>query len=355
MARRLARLLLTLALLASAVVTARAGWAVWQDPTLRPLRDASIAEIAAATDRILAREATAGRLAERLNQRLAEAPRNWIAIDALTDLALARGTDLPADLTDRLEAARRADFSLSAQAADCAACLWDIAACSLSTALVCKAPVLMTPVEDLRGIVKAGADLAMGKEIDQLDLGLSVVGLGATALVVATGGSSFTLKAGTAALRLARGMGRISPELAALVRRSLSQGVDWAGLPAVRGLDDLPALLRGDALAPLTGILTDLGRVTEHLGAGPALHLLPLVDDASDARALARAAEALGPRTVGAAEVLGKSRLFGATARLSRVAVDLTLGLASLLVGLGALLASTLQTALLRATRRRLV
>jgi hypothetical protein len=350
--RGLARALLLVLMAASAFATWRAGLAVARDPALRPMVDAGLDQILAATDRMMAIEATPERMAGLITTRLTEDPRNWVALDALQEVMDERGIVLPTDLGTAMAAARAEDDSLTAQLGGCAACAWDIAQCSLSQAFACKAPILLTPVEDLRGIVKAGVDYSAGGEVDQLDLGLSVLGLSATALVIVSGGSSGAVKAGTALVRLARGMDLLSPRLTGRLVTALRRGIDWAGLPAVRSSDDLAGLVRMDVLAPVAAIASDLGRTSDAIGPARTLHLLPMIDDAVDARGVARAAEALGPRIVGRAEVLGKARLMRATVRAGSVATELVAGIVGLATGLGMAIGGVLQTALLRGLRR---
>ncbi|MFN4154965.1 MAG: hypothetical protein ACK4HF_09940 [Paracoccaceae bacterium] len=346
--KRLARTLLLLLFAGSLGMTLHSGIRIANNPTLAPMINRAAAEIEALTDRMVAREATPERLAALITARLADEPRNWVALKALAEVAAEQGHALPA----AYESAWEQDSGLLALSGDCLACIWDIGTCSLSTALICKAPILLTPVEDLRGLVKAGADYSMGEPVDQLDLGLSVVGLGATAAFVATGGSSATIKAGAATIRLARGMGRLSPRLTARMTSAMTDGIRWADLPKVRGADDAVALLRTDALRPLAETVTDLGRVADATGPLPALHLLPLVDDAVDAKRLANAAKALGPKTVSRAEVLGKSRLLRATLRYGDTAISLVVGLVGAMLSLALMLAGLVQTMVIRALRR---
>lgn len=305
-------------------------------------------EIVAATDRMVTAEATPERLTGLLATRLAENPRNWVALEAISDLYAERGFALP----ESYAAAWDEDSGLLVQTGDCLSCAWDISTCSLSTALLCKAPILLTPVEDLRGITKAGIDFASGAEVDRLDLGLSVVGLSATVLIAASGGTSATVKAGTALVRLARGMRLLTPRLTARLLAAFGDGIRWAALPSVRSLDDLPALVRTDALAPVATTFADLGRTRAILGTSQTLHLLPLVDDAADARALARASEALGVRTVSRVELFGKTRLFRATMRVSSTAAELTAGVVGFMATLGAAIANLIQTLGFRIARQ---
>ncbi len=352
MLRALARLTLLLVLAGSLAGTAITVAHIAADPTLAPFRLAAADEIRAATDRMLAQDATPERLAALVTARLVEQPRNWVALDALADLAAERQIALPSAVADSLNTAREIDFSYLAQAASCAACAYDPAVCSLSQVLLCQAPVALTPIGDVTGVARAGVDYATGQEVDQIDLALSVVGLGATAAVLATGGGSGLVKAGAGLAKLAHKMGRLSPKLVAMAVDAARFGINWGSLPGVRSMEELRAVVRAEAFAPLTSTLTDLDRLRVATNATTALHLLPLVDDAADARRLALAAEALGPKLVGRAEVLGKARLFRATLRATDTVWGLFSGIAGLILSVSGLLGHTLHSLLLRRLRR---
>src|SRR3989338_2368349 len=231
-------------------------------------------------------------------------------------------TPHPPAVPPPLRGPRADDFSLLSQASACALCAYDPAQCSLSQGMMCQAPVALTPAGDIAGVTRAGVAYVSGDPIDQIDLALSVVGLGATAAVLASGGTSVVVKAGAS-----------------------------LATPA-RSVDDIPAAIRADAFAPLTATLSDLERLRAATDATTALHLLPLVDDAKDARSLATAAEALGPRLIGRAEVLGKARLFRTTLRVSETAWMLISGLSGMLMSIAALMGSALQSYLFRRLRR---
>lgn len=76
------------------------------------------------------------------------------------------------------------------------------------------------------------------------------------------------------------------------------------------------------------------------------------MDSPADARRLANAATALGPRTTAVAEALGKSRLLRATVRVTNTALALTAGIAALMLSLALALSGWLQSRLFRALRR---
>lgn len=324
------------------------------DPLWAPLVSRSEAEIRAAIDRMMAEEATPEAVAARIEARLGEQPRNWIALDALQDLAVERGIALPPELVARLDQIRAEDHGFMAEAVRCAACSWDVAACALDQVLVCYAPVAMTPVADIAGISRAGMAWASGTEIDEVDLALSVAGLGATAAILASGGSSATVKAGAGLLRMARGMGRLSPRLAGMVLDTARTGVDWARLPGVRSVDDLRGAIRTERFGALMSTADDLYAVRTATDMTTALHLLPLVDGAGDARRLAVASKALGPKVVGRAEVLGKGRLFRATLSWTNAGLQFIASIGAFAIAFALLLAQGLQHLLLQPLRRQL-
>ncbi|MDZ4395029.1 hypothetical protein [Cypionkella sp.] len=352
--RGLTRLILLMVLAGSLAGTTLTAARIASDPLIAPFVEASKAQIAAATERMLITAATPETLSAHIANRLAETPRNWLALDALVDLAHERKIPLPSALNAAVQTAREDDHSYYATVTSCAACAYDPAQCSLSEVMICQASIALTPIGDIAGITRAGVAYASGDKVDQIDLALSVVGLGATAAILASGGSSGVVKAGASLAKLARKMGRLSPRLVDMAVTAARTGVNWASLPAVRSVDDLTAAIHTEAFLPLTNTLTDLSRLNTATNATTALHLLPMVDDANDARRLANAAEALGPKLVGRAEVLGKSRLFRATLRFSETAWALGAGLVGLMLSTASLIGGVIQHALIKRLRRQI-
>lgn len=158
--RWLYRLALLLLLLGSLFLGYRSVTEIAWNPALTPLVTRGADELAAVADRLMAERATPERLAALMSRRLSESPRNWIALEALAEVHADQGLPLPAGY----QAAWDEESGMLAQSATCLSCAWDISTCSLSNALICKAPILLTPVEDLRGITKAGLDFASGGE-----------------------------------------------------------------------------------------------------------------------------------------------------------------------------------------------
>lgn len=350
-ARALARAVLLAALLLSLAASLWSGWRITQYPLLRPLVDRTAAGFAAEVERQTALAATPEVLAARLSALLDQAPRNWIALQAVEEVAAAQGVALPPDLAARRAAAWEADTGFLAQTGGCLACAWDAGACSLSQALICNAPVTLSPLGDLLGIGRAGVAAATGDEVDRLDFTLSAVGLGATLAAVATGGTSLTLKAGASVLKLARRMALLPPRLMALILDTARTGIRWDQALRLDTLTDPARLIDPVAVRPLAETASDLGRIAGRLDAATALHLLRHVDGPDDARRLALAAETMGPKVVGRLEVLGKSRFLRASLRWSDEAWALIAGL----TGLAASLASALAGAVSAVARRRVL
>ena len=352
MLRALARAALTLVLAASMVSL---GWTVrdlLRNPALAPLVARSAAGIRAASDRAMSEAATPGRVVARVRALLDESPRNWLAIAAVEGVARRRSIALPPDLVAMRQAAWDGDHSWTATAGKCAVCLIDAAQCELSAVLICQAPMVLTPLGDVAGLGAESWHYLTGARVDRLNLGLSLVGIGATALVVVSGGSSTTVKVGAGALRLARRMGLVTERLGRFVLHGVEAGIDWGRLPAVRSRADLAALIDPQVLRPLATTLDDIGRIGARLSPSETLHLLRYIDGPADARRMANAAQALGPETVGRIETLGKARFLRATVRFSHHAVALVAGLFGLIWGAGALLAHAAAHAVLRSLRR---
>lgn len=353
-ARWTARAGLTLMLVVSLALSGWSALRISRDPLLRPVIDRVGQDLAAAVEREMAEAATPQAVTARMWVLLAQLPRNWIAIQAVEEIAVDRAIDLPADLVAARQAAWDEDSSYLSIAGACLSCTVDAASCSLSQALICNAPVAFTPVGDAIGIGKAGYAAATGGEVDRLDLALSLIGLGATVAVAATGGTSYTLKAGAGLLKLARKMSLVPPRLLALVTEAATKGIRWDTALKWDSVTDPARLLNADAVAPVAAVASDLGRLDEALGSTRTLHLLRHIDGPDDARRLAEAVSVMGPRTIGTLEILGKSRFMRAAIRWSDEAAALVAGLVGLMLSFGLAVAGLVQSLCLRALRRGL-
>ena len=333
------RLLRAAPLLASA---AAAAWALSANPFAAPFVERSAAELALTLERQVRATATV----EWIEADLADAVAAGDVDRAAMLVGLARDLGRPVD-TGAAEAMIAARSGPVATAASCGACMADVAACpTLAQLGACAVPFELSPLGDANALRRAGVAWAAGEEVDRLDAGLAVVGLAATGALVATGGSSASVKAGAGFLRLARRMGSLTPGLA----RTMRVPIRWERVPAwLRGAAPLNEVTDVARLAALSGVAADMGRVRAATSTAEALRLARLVDGPEDAARLARVAEAAGPRTTRSLHVLGKGRAFRATVRLSRTALGAMVALWLTLAQLAAVLGARLGGALLRA------
>lgn len=297
-------------------------WALSLNPFTAPLVERTTEEIAVALERQMARQVTP----EWLEPRFAEAVEEGDVdrIEMLLDLSL--DYDVPLSVA-ALEQARdeieRASGFL-ANVRGCGACMIDISVCErLAQIAACAVPFEMTPAGDVNALRRAGLAWTTGAEVDRLDVGLAFVGLGATAAIFASGGTSATVKVGTATLRLTRRIGSLTPALAGQLARMSNLTVQWAGVPAyIAGRVPLDQVTDARKVAQLSALAGDLGKVRANTSLAQTLLLMRHVDSAADATRLARVSEAVGQRTRHAFAVLGKSRVMRSVVRVSRLAVS---------------------------------
>ncbi len=350
--RWLARIILSGCLIGALVMSGFNLWVLAQSPVGAAFTERSAAGIAAATERAVAQHASPQHVAARLDALMAEAPRNWLAIEAVAALAADRAIDLPPDLILQRDAAYAADHNLWLTTQKCARCAMDASTCELSAILICRAPVDLTVIGDVAGLSRGASSYLAGREVDQIEVILSAIGLTAVALTVATGGSSLSVKAGAGFAKTAKAMNRLPPAITHPLLRAAHGGVDWARLPAARNTADVAALMRPQVLRPATTILEDAGQMVRSTSTLDGLHLMKYVDDPADLSRMARASAALGPRTVGTVEVLGKARVLRLTMRVADSVWFAAAGLVAALVALLGLLETMIATRVLRMLRR---
>lgn len=291
------------------------------NPFARPLVARTAQELRLTLEREMAREVTPDWLIPRFETALAEGDLD--RLEMLTTLAGDYDVPLPESLRDRAAALAEAKSGWIAQAASCGRCAYDITACdSMGRMAACALPVELSPLGDANALRRASADYLSGREVDRIEVGLALAGLGATGAVVATGGGSVTVKAGASLLRTARRMGSLSPTFLRVLRDMSDLRIDWARLPGYAlGRARLDEVADAGRIAALGALASDLGQVRRHTSLAETLVLLRHVDSAEDAARLARVAEAAGPRTRHAFDVLGKGRVFRALVRVSNLAL----------------------------------
>ena len=344
--RRLAYLSLLLLSLATGAASL---WALAQNPFAQPLVERTGDGLRLALDRAMARALPPDALIARLERAVAEGDRDRAGM--LADLAGRQDVALPPALAVAARLASEGPGLLDS-VADCGACAWDVRACaSLSLIAACALPVELTPQGDANALRRQAMHWAEGEEVDGLETGLALVGLGATAVVVVSGGSSAVLKGGATVARMARRMGTLGPGLTRTLREAADVPVAWNGvLPYLAGRAPLDAVVDTSRLARLGRLAGDLGEVARHTSAAEAVVLMRHVETAEDAARLARLSAVAGRDTRLTLEVLGPARAFRAMTRVTDLALA-TIGLVAAFVAQVGMLAVS---AALGLARRRL-
>ena len=311
-----------LALLPLAASTGALVWTLQQSPFAAPFVDRTIEETGRAIERALARQVTpewlAGEMALALDQD------DWDRVQTLVLIGEDAGLAPAPETAERILALEAKATGFLAQSRDCLTCIADVADCpSLSALAACGVPFEMTPLGDINALRRAGMAAMSGEEIDKIDVTLALAGLGATVVVIVSGGTSYTAKVGTSVVRIGRKLGVLSPRFMRVLGDMSDVGLKSDKiLPYALGRVPLDDVLDTARLGRLQGLGADITRVYHNTGSlTDSITLLRHVDNAEDAARLARASEILGPRTARTAEVLGKGRLFRAMVRLSDLAI----------------------------------
>jgi hypothetical protein len=320
-------------------------WAIGQNPFAAPIVERSSEEIRLSLERAIARQVTPAWLLPRLEAALDAGDDDETAM--LSGLAQTHGIPLGPVMQARVNEAL-ADPGVLERVADCAACAVDIRACeSIGQIGACAIPFELTPLGDVNAVRRQSVAWLYGEDVDQIETGLALAGLAATGAVVVSGGGSYIVKSGVSMLRAARRTGALTPGFARALGEAADLPVNWSAVRSARPLDEITDPVR---LARLTGMAEDLALIAGRTSPAEALVLLRHVESAEDAARLARTADALGPQTRVALEVLGPARVFRSLTRVSDLAA-LTIGLfAALMVQVGGLCLSVA----LRAARRAL-
>ncbi|MDO9524655.1 MAG: hypothetical protein Q7J57_03805 [Gemmobacter sp.] len=317
-----------------------ATWGLVKSPFTAPLIDRSAAAVAIVLEREMARTVTADWLIPRLATALAD--QDLARADMLAGLATEHAVVVPDAMTIARDDLRAAKSGWLVSAAACGRCALDVMQCDSTPQLAsCGLPLEITPVGDLNALRRAGMAALSGNEVDNLEVGLALVGLGATALVLVTGGSSATIKAGATGLRLARRLDVLTPSFGRVLGQMADLPINWGRVaPYMVGTARLDEVTDTARLARLGAVAGDLGTVARNTSAADALVLLRHVDGPEDAARLARISTSAGPDTGRVMDVLGKGRAFRALVRLSDLALSTLAALYAMVVQAFTLLAS---------------
>ena len=335
------RFCLRLILAASLAIS---GWHIYQitsNPAVSALVDRTKIEITARMNKEMINAVTQQNLSENLTKLLQEDPVNWLVITEMQEVAEIRKIKIPQPLQKELKAKYAKDHGFVKTTGKCISCGWDAGNCELSAVLLCRAPVDLTPIGDVSGVVRESANYALGNPVDRLDLTLSTIGLGATALAAPTGGTSLSLKLGASVLKTMHKIGKLSPGITKMTTEAAQNAIQWDKL-AQGNFKSIDEVMSPEALQPLSKVAKAAGDIRANTSLLHTAHLLKYVDSAKEAAATAKIAAALGPRTLATFEILGKSRTLRAALKYSDAAIAALMALISALISVLCLLASTL-------------
>lgn len=177
----------------------------------------------------------------------------------------------------------------------------------------------LTVVGDVRDIAAEGSKMLAGQEYSELILGLSVVGLGATAATIATGGGGIIAKAGLSILKAARRGGRMTAEFATTLTRLTSDAVNMPLLRQTLRSTDLTDLtktqrvfsdygknVRAARLMPVLGRLNDLNNT---VGPAETVRLMRFVKTTENLDDVTDMTKRFGVKSRGIMELTGKTAI----------------------------------------------
>lgn len=218
----------------------------------------------------------------------------------------------------------------------------------------------MTVVGDVRDIASEGSAMVQGKPYSELTLGLSVVGVAATAAVVATGGGGVVAKVGVSILKVARRAGTLTLDFARTLTRLTRDAVNFPELARVlkgvnlsdvrateRAVSEYARGVRGAELFPVINKLADISRATSP---SEAVRMLKYVRTTKDLDDVAAMSARFGKKTRGIMEITGKTalRLFKTTLNIIEFIIEKIIWF---LGWLGTLLGMSLTKRVFRAAR----
>jgi len=332
--QRIKKLFRPLIMIGSIGLSAFSGWQLSTSTGGRIFIERSQFELQERLVKVAAQYSGQPALEEAIGIELASEPRNWVVINSLRKIAENREVHLSVEIQEDLENADASDNSFQNIATECVMCAWDMSSCQLSKAMACGLTVTMTPIGDIAGIAKAGTDYWKDEAVDEIDAALSVIGLGATAMSVPSVGTSLIVKSGAGLLKFAHLSGNIPTPITRALRNAAREGIDWTGLRAVRGADDLKSVIRMDALTPVRNAATSIGEIAKRSSVDQGLYLLRISENVPELRSISRVAEVWKDETAGFLKLVGKNRVVRTTLRLADEVYALAFGLVGMLISL---------------------
>jgi hypothetical protein len=170
---------------------------------------------------------------------------------------------------------------------------------------------------DIRDAVREGSRYVSGEPVDELVLGLSLVGLAVTAGTYASFGAGAPARVGLSVAKVAKRTGRLSAGLAEWLGRSVREVVDWGALKRVGAAVTEPAVavraareaVKVEKAQDLVKVASDVGRVQTRAGTQAALDGLKLAQNPAEVARIAKLAEKKGGKTRAILKTLGRGAI----------------------------------------------
>ena len=204
----------------------------------------------------------------------------------------------------------------------------------------------ITVVGDVRDIASEGGKMLAGQDYSELILGLSVVGVAATAATVATGGGGVVAKAGVSLLKVAKRAGTLTVEFARELTRLVGRAVNTPELARVlrtTNLRDFKATeeaitsyARSVKQAEIFPVLGRLGTMSSNAGPAETVRLMRYVHSTKELDDVAVMSGKLGKKTRGVIELTGKAslRAFKTSLNILEFLIEKILAFGAWLLGL---------------------
>jgi len=177
----------------------------------------------------------------------------------------------------------------------------------------------LTVIGDVRDIAGEGTKWLRGEDYNELIIGLSVVGIAATGLTIATGGGGIVVKAGVSIMKAAKRAGRLTKEFGELLLRMTRDAVNMPALREAlrttdltdiaktqRVLTDYSRTVKGAAIFP---VLTRIGDMNKTVGPAETIRLMKFVKTGENLDEVAVMSARYGTKTRGIIELTGKASL----------------------------------------------
>ena len=336
---------LSLVLILSLISSLGSLYRIYRTPGFALFVEQPIQLVEAQVSRALFSAAEGGVIDAKLNALLAETSRNWYVIDAITDVVNDRSLEISSDTRLRVQNARDEDHGIINSAIKCSTCLLDISKCKITNVLICRAPAELTALGDISVLAHQAKNYITGDDVDEIELVLSSVGLGATVLAPLTGGSSISVKIGSATLKIAKQMGRLSPKLLDYLGQAAAYSLRNSSIVRSKPKSTLSKVedaVQAKKIEQIRRMAADVGRTGNNVGSVGVIHLIGSVDTPRDAKAIASLSDVSRGSTVGVFEILGKNDVVRIALKFSDEALAVIVSVSAFLTSVLVLILSSI-------------